>query len=107
MRVLITNLAMHSRSGTEAYVRDLALGLLRRGHTPIVYSPSLGKIAGEIRAHTVPVVDNLEALGCKPDVIHGHHLHETITALLRFPKTPVLWLCHDWAAWHDRAPSGW
>ena len=62
MRVLLTNITLASRSGTEVNVRDLALGLLRRGHRPVVYSPELGEIAAEIRAATVAVVDDLAAI---------------------------------------------
>ena len=54
MRILITNNGLATRAGTELYVRDLALGLLKRGHTPIAYSTKLGEVATEIRAATVP-----------------------------------------------------
>jgi glycosyl transferase family 4 len=101
MRVLLTNITLASRSGTEVNVRDLALGLLRRGHRPVVYSPELGEIAAEIRAATVPVVDDLAAVAAPPDVIHGHHHPTTLTALLRFPGVPAIYHVHDWSAWYD------
>src|SRR5205809_8145242 len=82
LRVLITNYTLATRTGTETYVRDLALGLARRGRHPIVYSTHLGEIAREIEAGTVPVIDDLGRLGTPPDVIHGHHFAETLTALL-------------------------
>lgn len=43
MRVLITNNTLAGRAGSELYVRDLALALLRRGHTPLAYSTNLGR----------------------------------------------------------------
>ena len=43
MKVLITNFRLAARTGTELYVHDLALRLLERGHTPVVYSPVLGE----------------------------------------------------------------
>jgi hypothetical protein len=104
LRVLITNRTLASRTGTETYVRDLALGLLERGHTPIVYTTDSGDIAREIQAATVSVVEDLGALAEAPDVIHGHHNLETMTALLRFPGVPGLFFCHDWSAWHDWPP---
>ena len=61
LRVLVTNRVLANRTGTELYVRDLALGLLRRGHHPVAYSPLLGKVAEELRAASVPVVDDLAA----------------------------------------------
>lgn len=104
LRVLITNLTLASRSGTECYVRDLAGELLRRGHTPVVYSPQLGALAEELRAATVPVVDDLERLGAPPDLIHGHHVIPTLAALHAFPDSPGLFVCHDRLAWHDAPP---
>ena len=101
LRVLITNRVLARRTGTELYVRDLALGLLRRGHLPIVYSPILGPLADEIRAATVPVVDDLARVGAAPDVIHGHHGVETLSALLAFPCVPAISFCHSWIGWAD------
>ena len=101
LRVLITNITLATRTGTETYIRDLALGLARRGHHPVVYSTDLGDIAREMEAGTVPVIDDLRRLSGPPDVIHGHHFPETLTALLHFPGVPALNFCHDWAAWHD------
>ena len=72
LRVLITNLAVSHPSGTETYVRDLAAGLTRLGHRPIVYSTVLGALAEEIAAAGTAVVDDLARLRQPPDVIHGN-----------------------------------
>ena len=104
LRILFTNITLASRTGTEVYIKEAALGLLRRGHTPVVYSPDLGEIADEMRAATVPVVDDLSRLGAPPDVIHGHHHQQAMTALLHFPGVPGIFTTHDWAAWHDAPP---
>ncbi len=96
MRVLITNNSLVDRAGSEMYVRDVALELLRRGHQPVAYSTQLGPVAAELRAATVPVIDRLDSLGEPPDVIHGHHHYDTLMALLRFPETPALYYCHGW-----------
>ena len=87
LKVLIANATMASLTGTETYVRDLALGLLRKGHTPVVYAPELGELAQQLRVATVPVVDDLSALGFTPDIIHGNHNTELMTALLHFPAS--------------------
>jgi len=105
LRVLITNGTLRTRTGTEINVRDLALGLLARGHAPLVYSPDLGEIAQEIRNATVPVVDDLRGIGVPPDVIHGHHHPETMAALLQFPSVPAIYVSHDFLAWHDAPPA--
>jgi hypothetical protein len=104
MRVLITNNTLDWRAGSELYVRDLATALLARGHTPIAYSTRLGEVASELRAATVPVVDNLDRLSVAPDIIHGHHHIETMTALLRFPNVPAISYCHGWMPWEEAPP---
>lgn len=96
LRVLITNWDLKDRAGSQLYVRDVATGLLERGHTPIVYSPILGAVAQELRQATVPVVDDLNAIGIPPEIIHGQQEFETMTALLRFPAVPAVYFCHDW-----------
>jgi glycosyltransferase involved in cell wall biosynthesis len=96
LRILITNAWLSGRSGSELYVWDLATALLKRGHTPIVYSPVTGPLAAELRAATVPVVDDLSNVTTLPDVIHGHHNHELMTALLQFPGVPAVRVCHGW-----------
>jgi hypothetical protein len=105
LRILIANATLATLTGTETYVRDLALGLLRRGHTPIVYAPELGEIARELRDATVPVVDDLCGLGATPDIIHGNHNTELMTALLRFPGVPAVFFCHSWTDWISSPPS--
>ena len=105
LRVLITNHLLRGRSGSELYVCELATHLLRRGHKPIVYSTKLGETARELRDATVPVVDSLDALGCAPDLIHGQHHVETMTALLRFPNTPAVFFCHGWLPPQESAPQ--
>jgi hypothetical protein len=101
--VLITNNALHRRAGSELYVRDLATALLDRGHAPIVYSTVLGEVAQEIRNATIPVVDDLEKVALPPDLVHGHHHLETMTALLHFPDVPAVSFCHGWGPWEESA----
>ena len=104
LRILLTNMALAGRSGTEIVVRNLALALLRAGHRPMVYSPRLGAIADEIRAASIPVTDDIATITEPPDVIHGHHVIQTAVAAARFPATPAVFVCHDFVAWHDVPP---
>jgi hypothetical protein len=104
LRVLIANMCLESRGGTESVVRDLAAGLLARGHRPIVYSPLLGKAAEEIRQGGVPTIDDLGKIGEAPDVIHGHHFIPTGEAIIRFPATPAFFVSHTWQYWIETAP---
>jgi hypothetical protein len=86
------------------YVLDLAMRLLARGHLPICYSPELGEVADELQRATIPVVDNLDDVGASPDVIHGHHHLESMTALARFPGVPAVYVCHGWSPWPEVPP---
>ncbi|HEV7734497.1 MAG TPA: glycosyltransferase [Candidatus Binatia bacterium] len=99
LRVLLTNQSLAERGGTELFLRDIATGLLDRGHAPVAFSPRLGEAAEDLRQCGVPVVDDLAHIGDPPDVIHGHHHLETMAALLHFPTVPALHFCHGWMAW--------
>ena len=105
LRVLLTNIQLNSRTGTELYTSDVACELARQGQLPVVYSPRLGTLARELQELSVPVVDDLRSIAAPPDVIHGHHSLETMAALLRFPNTPAIFVCHDCSAWHDAPPQ--
>jgi hypothetical protein len=80
----------------------VATALLERGHTPIAYSRRLGPVADELRQATIPVIQDLHALGSPPDIIHGHHHLETMTALLHFPGVPAVFFCHGWLPWQEQ-----
>lgn len=101
LRILLTNNTLAGRAGSELYVRDLAISLMKRGHSPIAYSTQLGEVAEELRRATVPVIDDLGALNVAPDVVHGQHHLETTIAALRFPGTPVVHVCHGWLPWEE------
>lgn len=101
MRVLLTNNSFALRAGSELYVRDVAIELMQRGHCPVAYSTRLGSVADELRAATVPVVRSLESLGEAPDIIHGQHHYETLTAMMWFPETPAISYCHGWLPWEE------
>jgi len=104
MRILFTNTTLVHRTGSELYTVELARALAARGHDPIVYSPVLGALAGELAASGVPAVNDLAAVAA-PDVIHGHHHAQTLTALLAFPGVPGLFVCHGTEPWEEAPPS--
>jgi hypothetical protein len=96
MRVLFTIQTLEGPAGASLYVRDCALELLRQGHQPVVFSTRVGALAAELRARTVPVIDRLDRLTSTPDIIHGNAPIETVAALLHFPETPAVFVCHAW-----------
>ena len=102
--VLITNYSLTAPGGSEMYVYDLATRLLERGHQPVVYSQRLGMIAERLLNATIPVIDDLNQLGRIPDIMHCHPSLASAAALLRFPETPAVYVCHDWAWHHDTPP---
>lgn len=105
LRVLITNIRLDGRSGTEVFTRNLAAGLRAMGHLPMVYSPLLGTIAHELRQLGIPVLSKIDQIRETPDVIHGHHTLQTGIAATRFPHIPTIFVCHDFTAWHDAPPA--
>ena len=102
--VLITNAFIKDWSGSELYIRDLAIELIKRGYKPIVYSPRLGKLAEAFQSKSIPVVSDLNSIRVMPDIIHGQHHLETMTALSRFPGTPAVFFCHGWLPWEETPP---
>jgi glycosyltransferase involved in cell wall biosynthesis len=105
LKVLITNNTLAEYAGSELYARDVALSLLRRGHRPLAYSQIHGRVAQELTAAGVPVYDDLSALATPPDIIHGQHNLETLTALLQFPHTPAIFICHGYVPWQEHPPA--
>jgi glycosyltransferase involved in cell wall biosynthesis len=103
LRILIVNVTLASRTGTETALRDLAFGLKAAGHEPIVYSPELGEIADEIRSSGISVFSQLQDLSEEPDIVHGNHHIQTVEALLQFRHARGLFVCHDRRA-HMSAP---
>src|SRR5947209_15855578 len=104
LNILITNLQLSQRNGTEIVTRDLALGLRRLGHRPIILTQADGAIATELRAASIPVATDIAQIGGSVDVIHAHHTHMAGIAIARFPAAPCVFFDHDFISWSD-APT--
>jgi len=106
VRILFTNTTLAHRTGSELYVLEVARALLARGHQPLAWSPILGELAAELRAAGIPVADDLATLAAAgpPDLIHGQHHLETMTALLHFPGVPGIFVCHGALPWEESPP---
>jgi glycosyltransferase involved in cell wall biosynthesis len=104
MRVLITNHTLAGRTGSELYVLEVARRLQQLGHEPMVYSPRCGPVAEVLRAEKIPAVSELSQLPFAPDVIHGQHHLETMTALLALPGVPAIFVCHGALPWEEMPP---
>ena len=104
LRILITCEMLDRRGGSELYVRDVALAMLRAGHAPVVYASRPGGVAAEIRNLTVPVLNSLDDISFTPDLVYGQHHLPTLAALLRFADVPAVYVCHDWYGQNAFAP---
>ena len=104
MNILLTNLVIGGLSGTEQHALTLAQALVKRGHVVAVYSPSAGEGAPAGLQAGVRVCHTLDSVGFAPDILHCHHLPCAIDAVLRWPRTPSLFVVHDATEWHDALP---
>ena len=102
--VLLANLTLAGRTGTEVVTRDVAVGLARRGYLVSVYAPASGPIADEIATHGARVYTRLSDVPGTPDVVHGHHHVQTVEALLQFPAARGVFVCHERTAPHSIPP---
>ncbi|MCW8305775.1 glycosyltransferase family 4 protein [Acidiphilium sp. PA] len=80
---------------------ELARALLARGHQVAIYAPRLGALAETVMACGVPVTDRIDAIGFTPDLIHGHHNTALAVAMVRFPTSRAVFVCHDSAMAYD------
>jgi hypothetical protein len=104
MRVLIAGHSLGETGGVQRYEYDLASWLLARGHSPVIFATELGDAARRFDALTIPVVDDLRTITAPVDVIHGDSALETMAALLHFPGTPAIFVCHGWEDSSHTAP---
>jgi hypothetical protein len=104
MRLLITNHTLARRTGTELVVYEMAKALRSRGHEVAAYSSRLGEVAEMLRASSIPVVENPLDCPFQPDLIHGQHHLDTMTALLAYPGTPAVYHCHGGGPWQETPP---
>jgi len=105
MKILITNLALIGYTGTETYIHDLAIELKERGHTVGVYTSFLKSRSAELLDRGIEVVSSLKKLSFLPDIVHGHHHVETISALNYFKETPAIFISHSPYHPLDRPPK--
>lgn len=104
MKILITNNDLSTRSGSELYVKELAEALIKRGHTIAAYSNRVGELADAMKKSGIEVVDDLSQLSWVPDIIHGQHHLEAMTAVSYFPGIPAIYVCHGWRPWQETPP---
>lgn len=86
-------------------MRDIASAFARHGHTVAAYSNVHGEVAEEIQRLGIPVFSDVSQVPFVPDIIHGQHHLEAMTALLQFPGAPAVYFCHGFAPWEEIPPK--
>lgn len=105
MRILITNICVSGRSGTELVTAETALRLHAAGDTVAVYTPLKGPTAQMLAPRGIVVADRIRDLdGFDPQLIHGQHNAPFLVARAAFPAAPAVWSCHDYRSHWDRPP---
>lgn len=104
MNILITNSALREFGGTQTVVTSLCHQLRKRGHQVMIFSSHLGHVAELLVEQKFPVVSHLRDLPFPPDIIHGQHHLETMSALLALPETPAIYYIHGIMPWEERVP---
>ncbi|MCD0468398.1 glycosyltransferase [Flavobacterium sp. JAS] len=95
MNILITNIHISQYTGTETYVKELAIELINRGHSVEIFTLNMGELAQELIKKGINVTTNLKQLKLIPEIIHAHHNITTLKALNFFKSTPVAYFIHD------------
>ncbi len=106
MKILIATHHLYEYTGTEIFTAELAYELKKRGHEIIVFSPTTGSIAEEVKAHQIKVVSNLALIEKeKFDIIHAQHNIIAIMARSIFPNTPMIFMSHGTLAELEQPPT--
>ncbi len=86
--------ALVAHGGSQSYVETVATELRQLGHRLVVYSPNLGHVAGRLRSTGVDVVDSLADIDAV-DVAHVQHVPTALFVRARFPRLPMVYVCHS------------
>ena len=95
MNVLITNIAISQYTGTETYVKELAIELMYRGHSVEIFTFFMGELAQELIETGINVTSDLKQLKLTPDIIHAHHNITILKTIKVFKLTPIVFFIHD------------
>lgn len=95
MNVLITNINIAEYTGTEVYVKELAIELINRGNLVEIFTFRMGDLSQELIEKGINVTTSLKQLKLIPDIIHAHHNITALKAISFFKFTPVVYFIHD------------
>lgn len=69
----------------------------------MAYSSDLGQLPRLLDHDGIPVTTNPRGLDFRPDIIHGQHHLDAMTALASLPGVPAVYHCHG-AVWRETPP---
>jgi hypothetical protein len=106
MKILMTNHRLQSLGGTELFVAEIAEALVARGHQVCVFSTAISNpIAYRLTNLQIPFITDPKACPFTPDIIHGQHHLEAITALCSWPTCPAIYFIHGATPWEEAPPK--
>jgi glycosyltransferase involved in cell wall biosynthesis len=105
MNILMTNHRLHSRGGSEVFTSEVARALAAKGNNVCVFTTVSGGIGSELEGAGIPIVADPALCPFQPDIIHGQHHVETMTALASWPSVPVVHFAHGLEAWEEQRPK--
>jgi hypothetical protein len=94
VRILFTNQALDHPGGAESYLVTVIDELLHLGHDVVAWSERRGAVADRLERIGCHVYDRLEDAAAV-DVIHAQHAPNALAARVRFPDTPLVFVCHS------------
>ncbi|MEM7147279.1 MAG: glycosyltransferase [Verrucomicrobiota bacterium] len=105
MKVLITNASLErrARGGTQGFIQDLARSLQKRGHSVMAYTSDPTQSRRLLHEDKIPVATDLENLEFVPDVIHGQHHLDAMSAITALPNVPAIYHSHG-SIWKECLP---
>jgi hypothetical protein len=100
-RVLLVTIILIGRTGTEVVTCETARGLRQRNHDVSIYTQQEGPTAEQLRAEGFQVVTDIASLSTPPDVIQANQTYPLLEIVGRFPRVPVISICHDSTVWYN------
>jgi len=100
MKILITNNSLSELAGSEMFVYELAKQLKKLKHDVSVYIfleiAKGSTIATKLKRLKVKLINNVDHLTEKYDIIHCHHNNTANIINYKFPDTPKIFVSHGW-----------
>ena len=101
LKILLVNIILIGRTGTEVVCCETARGLRQRGHDVAIYVQQEGQPAEKLRSEGFHVTTDLSSIAQPPDVIQANQTFPLLEAIGRFPATPAISICHDATVWYN------